>query len=116
MALIKPLGYDPDKAKKLIEERELSGIILTSNDNVFYTTGLPVTRGHQNPILFALSNKFPPYAIIDESGMPVPIVWAGAIGSHELWTKEYLTSFFPNGTTEELLALAGQKFQKGARK
>jgi Xaa-Pro dipeptidase len=115
MALIKPLGYDPAKAQKLLKERELSGMILTSNDNVFYATGVPVTRGQQNPILFALSNKFPPYAVVDQTGWPVPIVWAGAIGNHELWAKEYLTSFFPNGTTEELLTLIEQKFPKGSR-
>lgn len=115
MALIKPLGYDPKKANRLLEDRELSGMVLTSNDNVFYTTGVPVTRGQQNPILFALSNKFPPYSVIDQAGMPVPIVWAGAIGKHELWEKEYLTSFFPNGTTEELVAFVEQKFPKGSR-
>jgi len=115
MALIKPLGYNPSRAKSLLEARELSGMILTSNDNVFYSTGIPVTRGQQNPILFALSNKYPPYAVVDSNGMPLPIVWAGAIGHHELWTKEFLTSLFPNGTTEELLTLIEQKFQSGAR-
>ncbi len=94
---------------------ELSGMVLTSNDNVFYSTGLPVTRGHQNPILFALSNKFPPYSVIDAEGMPAAIVWAGAVGHHELWTKEVLTSFLENGTTEELIPFVQQKFPKGAR-
>jgi Xaa-Pro aminopeptidase len=115
LALIKPLGYDPARCRKLLQERGLDGMILTSNDNVFYTTGLPVTRGHQNPILFALSNKFPPYSVVDSEGNPSSIVWAGAIGRHELWTKEVLTSYFPNGTTEELLSLIPEKFPKGAR-
>lgn len=115
MALIKPLGYDPEKARMLLEERDLAGMILTSNDNVFYATGLPVTRGQQNPILFALSNMFPPYAVINSSGMPIPIVWAGAIGNHELWTKEYLTSYFPKGTTEELIPMIEAKFKAGSR-
>jgi Xaa-Pro dipeptidase len=98
-----------------MQEKELDGMIVTSNDNVFYATGIPVTRGQRNPILFALSNKFPPYAVIDPEGMPVPIVWAGAIGNHELWAKEYATSFLPNGTTEELISLLPEKFSKGAR-
>ncbi len=115
MALIKPLGYSPDRCRRLLEERALSGIILTSNDNVFYSTGLPVTRGHQNPILFALSNKFPPYSVINSDGMPASIVWAGAIGHHELWTKVVLTSFFPNGTTEELVQYVEQIFPRGSR-
>jgi Xaa-Pro dipeptidase len=115
LALIKPLGYDPSRCKKLLQEKELDGLLLTSNDNVFYTTGFPVTRGHQNPILFALSNKFPPYSVIDVDGMPTPIVWAGAIGNHEVWARDYLTSFLPNGTTEELVSLLPQRFSKGAR-
>ncbi|HYB04925.1 MAG TPA: M24 family metallopeptidase [Nitrososphaerales archaeon] len=115
MAFIKPLGYDPARCKTLLKERELDGMILTSNDNVFYATGIPVTRGQQNPILFALSNRFPPYSVIDSEGTPIPIVWSGAIGNHELWAKEYLTSFLPNGTTEELVSLVSQRFSKGAR-
>jgi len=82
---------------------------------VFYATGLPVTRGQQNPILFALSNKFPPYSVINSEGMPASIIWAGAIGHHELWTKDVLTSFFPNGTTEELLQYIEQTFPRGSR-
>lgn len=115
MTFIKPLGYDPERCKKLLKPRELDGMVLTSNDNVFYATGLPVTRGHQNPILFALSNKFPSYSVVNSDGIPGSIVWAGAIGNHELWTKEVLTSFFPNGTTEELVALVEQKFPRESR-
>ncbi len=115
LAFIKPLGYDPARAKKLIAEQELDGIILTSNDNVFYATGLPVTRGQQNPILFALSNKFPPYAVINKEGMPTAIVWAGAIGNHELWIKDVRSSFFPDGTNEELISCVEEVFPKDAR-
>ncbi len=113
LAFIKPLGYNPDRAKNLIAGHEISGMVLTSNDNVFYTTGLPVTRGHQNPILFALSNKFPPYSVIHADGIPSAILWAGAIGHHALWTKDVRTSFFPQGTTEELLACVEEVFPKG---
>jgi Xaa-Pro dipeptidase len=115
LALIKPLGYNLNSCKKLIADHEISGIVLTSNDNVFYATGLPVTRGHQNPILFALSNKFPPYSVINSDGVPTSIIWAGAIGHHELWTKDVRTSFFPNGTTEELISCVEEVFPKGSR-
>ena len=115
MVFIKPLGYNPQRAKKLISDRDISGIVLTSNDNVFYATGLPVTRGHQNPILFALSNKFPPYSVINGDGIPNSIVWAGAIRQHEMWTKDVRTSFFPNGTTQELLTCVEEIFPKGSR-
>ena len=115
MALIKPIGYDPIRCKTLVETDGLSGIILTSNENVFYSTGLPVTRGQANPILFALSNKFPPYSVIDSDGIPTPVVWGGAIGHHELWAKDTRTSFFPGGTTEELLSLVEERFSRGSK-
>ena len=98
-----------------MEARSLNGILVTSNDNVFYTTGLPVTRGQQNPILFGLSNKFPPYAVIHPDGIPSSIVWTGAIGNHELWTKDVRTSFFPGGTTEELLSCVEESFSKRSK-
>ena len=53
--------------------------------------------------------------MINSEGLPTAIVWAGAIGNHELWTKDVRTSFFPNGTTEELISCVEEVFPKGSR-
>jgi Xaa-Pro aminopeptidase len=112
---IRPLGYDPEKAKRLMAERGVDGIVVTSNENVFYTTGLPVTRGQVNPILFALSNQFPPYAVIHPDGMPTIVTWAGALGGHEFWVKDIRSAWVRGGTNEELFDCVKETF-KGKRK
>jgi Xaa-Pro aminopeptidase len=115
LAFIKPLGYDPEKCSRLMAEMELSGIVLTSSENVFYTTGLPVTRGHVNPILFALSNKFPSYSVIHPDGLPTMITWTGAVGGHEFWAKDVRTAWLQGGTTEELAGCIQETFKPGSR-
>ncbi len=115
MTFIKPLGYDPEKCRKLIVEKELSGVVLTSNENVFYSTGLPVTRGHVNPILFALSNQFPSYSIIHPDGMPTMVTWTGALGGHEFWVKDIRSAWVRGGTNDELFSCIQETFKPHAR-
>lgn len=115
MAFIRPLGYDPAKCKRLMEERGVDGVVLTSPENVFYTTGLPVTRGQVNPILFGLWNQFPSYSVIQGDGMPTMIAWAGALGGHEFWVKDIRSGWIRGSTNEELFSCVQEKFKAGAR-
>lgn len=115
MAFIKPLGYDPEKCRTLMAEKALDGIVLTSNENVFYSTGLPVTRGQVNPILFALWNQFPSYSVIHQDGMPTMVAWAGALGGHEFWVKDIRSAWARGGTTEELIDCVRQSFKPKAK-
>jgi Xaa-Pro aminopeptidase len=113
LAFIKPIGYDQAKCGKLIEARGLAGIVVTSNENVFYTTGLPATRGQVNPILFALSNQFPSYSVIPPDGKPTMVCWTGSTGGHEFWVEDVRSAWMRGGTTEELLACVKEKFKPG---
>ena len=115
MAFIKPLGYDPVKCAKLMEDMGLAGMVVTSNENVFYTTGLPVTRGQVNPILFALSNQFPSYSVLHPDGMPTMVAWTGALGGHEFWVKDVRSAWMRGGTTEELIDSYRSSFKQGQR-
>ena len=115
MSLIKPLGYDPRISESMMEERGLTGILATSNENVFYTTGLPVTRGQVNPILFALWNQFPSYAVIRRGGKPAMVTWAGALGGHEFWVEDIRSAYMRGGTTDEAIELLKESFKGPAR-
>ena len=79
---IKPLGYDPDKCRALMEQKSLSGMVLTSGENVFYTTGLAVTRGHRKPDSYRATgeNQFPSFSVLHPDGSPIMITWMGALG------------------------------------
>lgn len=98
-----------------MEQLGLDGILVTSNENVFYTTGLPVTRGQVNPILFALSNQFPHYAVILPGGKPALVTWGGALGGHEFWVDDIRSAWVPGGTTEEAIGLLAESFKGPAR-
>jgi Xaa-Pro dipeptidase len=115
MTHIRPLGYDQGRCAALLEQQSLSGIVLTSPENVFYTTGLPVTRGHRNPILFGLANHFPSYCLLRSDGSPIMITWTGAIGGHDFWVKDVRTTFRRGDTTELLLSAVANTFQPGDR-
>jgi Xaa-Pro dipeptidase len=98
-----------------MEQRGLAGLVVTSNENVFYTTGLPVTRGQVNPILFALSNQFPHYAVIRPGAKPSLVTWGGALPGHEFWVDEIRSAYVPGGTTDEALGLLTDSFKGLAR-
>ena len=115
MTLISPLGYEQRKCDRLMEQRSLSGLVVTSNENVFYTTGLPVTRGQVNPILFGLSNQFPHYAVIRPGAKPALVTWGGALPGHEFWVDDIRSAFVPGGTTEEAVGLLTESFKGPAR-
>ena len=42
--------------------------MLTSPESVYYTTGYPTGPTAGNPILFALRNRLPPFAIVSRDG------------------------------------------------
>jgi hypothetical protein len=39
--MIEPIGYDKNKAKKVLEKYNIDLLIASTPVNVFYTTGLP---------------------------------------------------------------------------
>jgi len=70
-----PIGYDKKKASRLMEERNIDVVVVTTPRNVFYTSGLPVGHAENNPILFALSNQNPTIVIVYRNGEESLITW-----------------------------------------
>jgi len=52
-----PPGFKKESLFKLMQEHHLNGVLLTSAENVYYTTGYPALPGTGNPIIFALQNQ-----------------------------------------------------------
>jgi Xaa-Pro aminopeptidase len=115
MTYIKPLGYDQGKCRALMEERSLSGMVVTSPENVFYTTGLPTTRGFRNPMIFGLANQFPSYSVLHADGSPILVTWTGVMGGHEFWVKDIRTTFRRGETQDLLHSAVASTFAPGAR-
>jgi len=71
-----PIGYNKEKAKKVLESHDIDLLIASTPVNVFYTTGLPVTHVAPNPILYVLSNQYPNLSMINRNGDLSAIVWS----------------------------------------
>jgi len=72
----KPIGFDKEKASRLLEERGVDVLIASSPENVFYTCGLAVRAVENNPILYALSNQYPTIVAVYRDGGESMVTWA----------------------------------------
>ncbi len=100
----KAVGYDKQRAAKLMEEHNLDIMVLANPFNVYYTSGLPVLHSSPNPIMEALSNKFPNFSVIFKDGSVTVYNW-GAFGSiDELCWADDNVGIFGFDTLADFLA------------
>ena len=75
---IHTLGVGTAPVVEQIRGQALDGLLLSSPENVYYTSGLPVLPGSGNPILFALKNQLPFFVYIAADGKTTLLCWIGA--------------------------------------
>jgi Xaa-Pro aminopeptidase len=78
-ARFKPIGFYKDSLLTKMNEKGIDAVLLTSPENVMYTTGYPCLPGSGNPILFALRNQFPFLSFIEPDGRVTLGCWIGAV-------------------------------------
>ncbi|MBN2225645.1 MAG: aminopeptidase P family protein [Deltaproteobacteria bacterium] len=78
-AIFEPYGFNKSRLLALMKERNVDAILLSTPENVFYTTGYPCTPSAGNPILYALKNQFPLFCFIEADGRVTLCVWIGAV-------------------------------------
>jgi Xaa-Pro aminopeptidase len=108
------VGFDGRRAADLIRERGLRGVLFTSPENTFYTTGAHTLPGTGNPILYALRNQTPTYSFVDEEGRVTLFTWAGATLGLTYEGEEVRTFLDVVGAGEELTSFLGE-LQGGKR-
>ena len=62
------LGFDPQNAAERLREQGAAGMLLTSPENVYYTTGYTCLPSSGNPILYTLRNRLPFFSHVDAEG------------------------------------------------
>jgi len=72
------LGLNKAELLKRMGEAGLDGVLLTSPENVFYTTGYPALPSSGNPILYALRNVLPFFSYVSARGKTTLLCWGGA--------------------------------------
>jgi Xaa-Pro aminopeptidase len=78
-ARFETIGFCRDSLIRIMKEKSIDAVILTTPENVMYTTGYPCLPGSGNPILFALRNQFPFLSFIGADGKVTLGCWIGAI-------------------------------------
>jgi Xaa-Pro aminopeptidase len=78
-ARFETIGFCKDSLIKRMKEKNLAAVLLTTPENVMYTTGYPCLPGSGNPILFALRNQFPFLSFVEADGKVTLGCWIGAI-------------------------------------
>src|ERR1700704_3433702 len=73
--VFKPFGFDKAKIVDLMQQQGLHGILLTSSENIYYTTRYTCLPSSGNPILYSLRNVFPHFVHIDAAGKVTLICW-----------------------------------------
>ncbi len=72
---LKPVGFKKAKLLDQIKENGLGGVLLTSPENVFYTTGFPALPTSGNPINYTLRKYRPFFSYISAEGQIFLSCW-----------------------------------------
>ena len=65
---VPPCGFDRARAARAMREGGIGAMLLTSPENVFYTTGYTSLPSAGNPILYTLRSRLPYFAYVDGDG------------------------------------------------
>jgi Xaa-Pro aminopeptidase len=84
-------GCDRERLAQAVRAADLDGILLTSPENVYYTTGYPAIHSAGNPILHALRNVLPFFTWVDSRGRRTLICWGGAAAGVKFDAERTLT-------------------------
>jgi Xaa-Pro aminopeptidase len=79
-----PIGFDRSKFIAAMKARGLAAVLLTSPENVFYTTGYTALPSAGNPILYMLRNRLPFFSFITEDGSVTLLCWG-----FSTWNMEF---------------------------
>ena len=96
------LGVGAAAIAEQIQARGLGGLLLSSPENVYYTSGLPVLAGSGNPILFALKNQLPFFVYIAADGKRTLLCWIGATLGFTFNVDDVRTFFNWDSALDEL--------------
>ncbi len=69
------LGLNRARLRELMAEQGLGALLLTSPENVFYTSGYTALPSSGNPILYTLRNRLPFLTYIDSDGAVALLCW-----------------------------------------
>lgn len=97
-----PLGFSADRALRRMRELGIGSIILTSPENIFYSTGYPIIPSAGNPILHTLANQFPVALCMDGDGRTMLACWLVSTLGAQFGVDDLLLYLDRSGAEAEL--------------
>lgn len=113
--VFKPYGFNRDKLLHLMEEQGLAGILLTSPENVYYTTCYTVLPSSGNPILYSLKSRLPFFVYLSEQGKITLLCWGFSTEGVEFGADEIKSFSSYEGALETLPAHLRSELSGGGR-
>lgn len=112
---LRPVGLDRARLVRLMKEQELDALLVSSPENVFYTTGFPALPGSGNPIVHALRHRLPFFGFVEVGGRVTLLCWGGAWMGLEFEVDD-VRPFFTREMADDVLAeLAEERLGGGSR-
>lgn len=99
---LKPLGFERAPLVAQLAVQGCDGLLLTSPEAVYYTTGYPALPGNGNPILHALKNQLPFFVYLGADGHLALLCWIGATFGFSFEVDEVRPFFDRQSASDEL--------------
>lgn len=110
-----PPGLDRARLRAALQQRRLDGLLLTSPENVFYTTGYTALPSSGNPILYTLRNRLPFFSYVDGDGHVTLLCWGFSAEGVDFGADEIVGFNDYAGALRALGALLARQLGAGGR-
>jgi Xaa-Pro aminopeptidase len=109
------VGLNKQKLLQLMKEKSLDACLVTSPENVFYTTGCPTLPSSGNPIVYAMKNQLPFFAYIGKEGEVILICWGGITMGVDFAVDDVRPFFTYEMSKDVLTELIQEKIAPGSK-
>jgi Xaa-Pro aminopeptidase len=110
-----PVGLDKGKLRTLMQQREFDGMLLTSPENVFYTTGYTALPSSGNPILYTLRSRLPFFSYVDGDGQVTLLCWGFSAEGVDFGADQLVGFNNYAGALDAVRTLLSEKLAAGSR-
>lgn len=97
----------------LMKERGLGGLLLTTPENVFYTSGYTALPSSGNPILYTLRNRLPFFSYVDGEGYVSLLCWAFSAEGVDFGADEIVGYNDFSGALEAVGSIVSHRLKDG---
>jgi Xaa-Pro aminopeptidase len=98
---------------EVMAEQGFAGMLLTSPENVFYTSGYTALPSSGNPILYTLRNRLPYATYVDERGDVALLCWAFSAQGVEFGADEIIGFDDLAGAHRAMTRVVGDRLASG---